>query len=118
MSTFKIQKNIIRIIANISNRTTCKLAFKSLRIQTVPSLYIYKSILYVFGNKHLFSENKSIHSYNTRQIDDIHTVQQNFSHFQKSVYIKCSQLYNKLPLEYRVTKKWKITTGLSLTTFN
>jgi len=34
---FKIQKRIIRIIANIGNRESCRQAFKELQILTLPS---------------------------------------------------------------------------------
>ena len=95
-------------MASIPSKATCKPLFKSSKILTLPCLYIYKSILYVFENKHLFKTTKSMHSYNTRQVEDIHIVQQNFSCFKKSVYIKCSQLYNKLPNDYKITTDGKL----------
>jgi hypothetical protein len=43
---FKLQKRVIRLIANISSTTSCVPYFKKLKIMTLPYLYIYEILLY------------------------------------------------------------------------
>jgi hypothetical protein len=43
---FKLQKRAIRLIANISNTTSCKPYFKILKIMTLPYIYIFMKFFY------------------------------------------------------------------------
>jgi len=53
---FKIQKRIIRIIANIGNRESCRQAFKELQILTLPSQYIFSLLIFVKKNRDILQE--------------------------------------------------------------
>jgi hypothetical protein len=63
---FKIQKRIIRIIANKEKCESCQQLFKTLQILTVPSQYIFSLLVFVNKNRGLFSSNSEIHDINTR----------------------------------------------------
>jgi hypothetical protein len=102
---FRTQKKILRIIFKLNKRTSCRQIFKSHKILTLPSLYIYNSIKFTIQNKHMFVQTKDIHTHSTRQSSNIYVLQQNYSKFQKGVYVKCTRLYNKLPREYKNTSK-------------
>jgi hypothetical protein len=54
---FKLQTKIIRIIANIGMRDSCREIFKNLQIMTLYSLYAYSIILFIVNNKRLFAVN-------------------------------------------------------------
>jgi len=69
---FKLQKKIIRIVANIGMPDSCGEIFKNLQIMTLYSLYAYSIILFVVKNKHLFTVNNEIHKYNTRNNKNLH----------------------------------------------
>jgi len=50
---FKLQKRAIRYICKLRARDHCSDAFKQLNILTVPSIYIYETILFVVKNNQL-----------------------------------------------------------------
>jgi hypothetical protein len=64
---FKIQKQIIRIIANSNHRTSCRDIFKKLNILPLQTQYILPLAMFVVGNFEEFSTNTDTHSFNTRQ---------------------------------------------------
>jgi hypothetical protein len=54
---FKMQKKVIRIIANLRVRDSCRELFKKMEILPLYSQYIFSLLTYVIKNKHLFSTN-------------------------------------------------------------
>lgn len=48
-SCFILQKYAIRILNNLNYRDSCKPHFISMQILTLPSLYIYQCVLYMFN---------------------------------------------------------------------
>ena len=84
---FKLQKKVIRIIANIGTRDSCKEIFKSLQIMTLYSLYAYSIITFVVNNRHLFTVNNEIHKYDTRNNKDLHPASANLTKFIKGPYM-------------------------------
>lgn len=52
---FKVQKRAIRLICRLSYTASCQEHFKSLKIMTVPCLYIYFCLLYVKQNVNDFA---------------------------------------------------------------
>lgn len=61
---------------------------------------IYVQVYFICKkNEELLIRCNSIHLYNTRQQKNVYVTQQNSSSFQKSVYMNCTRLYNKLPLD-------------------
>jgi hypothetical protein len=67
IKVFYLQKRMIRIIAGIGNRTSCKQSFIALKILTLPSLYIYSLLCFVIDNMDQYCFVSDIHNRNTRQ---------------------------------------------------
>jgi len=63
---FKIQKRVIRIIANSRMRDSCRELFQRLEILPLYSQYIFSLSIFVIKNKHLCNTNNQIHSVHTR----------------------------------------------------
>ena len=94
---FKLQKRIIRIIANKKPRDSRREVFKSMRINTLYSQYIYSLILFVVNNRYIFATNSEIHKHNTRNKNDLHPSLSNLEKFKKGPCISGIKAYNHLP---------------------
>jgi hypothetical protein len=66
VKVFLIHKRMIRIITNLTPRDSCRVMFKELRILPFYSQYIYSVLIYLPGNIQLYTMNKEVHNYNTR----------------------------------------------------
>jgi hypothetical protein len=64
---FRIQKKCLRIITKSNPRKSCRPLFKEMEILTLPSVYIYEMMKYVFENQNLFRANKIEHQHDTRR---------------------------------------------------
>lgn len=62
---FVLQKSAIRIICNLSSTTSCEDYFKVLNIFTIPSSYIFETIIYCVSKCNLI-QGQDDHSYNPR----------------------------------------------------
>jgi len=69
---FKIQKRMIRLVANLGVRDSCRCVFKELTILPLYSQYLYSLILFVAKNRDLFQTNSVVHSVGTRYKNDFH----------------------------------------------
>jgi hypothetical protein len=61
------------------------------------SQYIYSLVLYTINNKHLFDKNNEIHTYKTRNNNNLHLPIGNLSKFNKGAYIPGIKVFNHLP---------------------
>jgi len=98
---FKIQKRIIRIIANIGRRDSCRQSFKQLQILPLPSQYILSLLVFVNKNRELFLSNNEIHDMNTRYNKNLHLPSTNLTLVQKGVLYSGSKIFNRLPLSIK-----------------
>jgi hypothetical protein len=94
---FKLQKRIVRIMANKKTRDSCREIFKSMRINTLYSQYIYSLMLLVVNNKYIFTTNNEIHKLNTRNKNDLHPSLSNLEKSKRGPYISGIKAYNHLP---------------------
>jgi hypothetical protein len=99
---FKIQKRIIRIIANKGKRDSCRQLFKTLHILTVPSQYIFSLLVFVIKNRGLFSSNSEIHYINTRNNYNLHLPSTNLTSVQKGVYYSGGKVFIHLPKNIKI----------------
>jgi hypothetical protein len=88
---FKIQKRVIRIITNSSNKDSCRDLFKKLNILPLQSQYLLTLLMFVVKNKELFKMNSDVHNFNTRSSYDLHLPTANLTVFQKGVWYSASQ---------------------------
>lgn len=68
---FIAQKIILRCIARISQRESCRHYFKEFGILPLPSLFILEMCIYVYNNKKMFIPIENLHQYNTRQVGEL-----------------------------------------------
>lgn len=65
-SVFIKQKKILRCIARVPRRHSCKMLFKKYNILPLPCLYILEIASFIYCNRSDFAQNKDIHGFNTR----------------------------------------------------
>jgi hypothetical protein len=78
-------------------RCSCRGLFAELGILTLPSQYIFCLLLFVVKNRKLFSSNKDLHSFNTRQQLNIHQPSAHLKKYQLGPYYMGIKLFNTLP---------------------
>jgi len=98
---FKIQKRIIRILANKGKREPCRDLYKQLQILTLPSQYIFSLLVFVVKHRNLFVSNFEIHNINTRSNYDLHLPTTRLALMQKGVLYSGSRIYNHLPFHIK-----------------
>lgn len=91
-----LQKKAVRILAGAQPLDHCKPLFIKLKIQTVINLYIFNLISYAITNVYRFSFQNHIHSYNTRNRNNIAIEHCRLSKTQNSHIIMAQKVYNKL----------------------
>jgi hypothetical protein len=98
---FKWQKKAIRCIKGVTERDSCRLLFRDYKIMTLPSLFVYYSLMYIKDNSNQIITRTDIHEYNTRQKHNIETPYLRLSKSQKSYLYTGMKFYNLLPLYIR-----------------
>lgn len=68
-TVLRLQKRGVRYLLKLGPRDSCRSHFKTLKIMTAPSLYIYRCILYILRQEvwERFEQNGDTHTYSTRQ---------------------------------------------------
>jgi hypothetical protein len=110
---FILQTNIVRILTNAGLRESCRDVFKNMEIMSLNFQYIFSLILFTVKNKHLFTRNKEIHLYKTRNNSNVHLPTVNITKFYKWPYILCSKSFKHLPQHIKIlvndTKCFKLS---------
>lgn len=65
---FRLQKKVIRLIANANYFQHCQPLFKILMIMPLPTLFIYYQLLEIHKNRETFLSSSSVHHHDTRNI--------------------------------------------------
>jgi len=94
---FKIQKRMIRFIANLGVRDSCHCIFKELGILPLYSQYLYSLLLFIAKNRDLFQANSDVHSVGTRYKNDLHLPPARLKVFQQGTFYSGIRAYNHLP---------------------
>jgi hypothetical protein len=95
---FRLQKKIVRSMCNVHYRSHCRPLFKKLDLLTVPSIYIFCTLVFTRENLSLFSNNKCYHEHNTRKASNLHVSQQNLRLSSLGPRSMCIKVYNALPV--------------------
>jgi hypothetical protein len=69
---FTLQKKVIRIIAGVRNRDSCRKSFKNLKILTLIPQYIFSFLIFILDNRDDYICNYDIHKRYTRQGTNLH----------------------------------------------
>ena len=94
---FRIQKRVIRLLAGISSRTSCRQLFKEPNILTVASLYISEKTCFIQKYCQSLEQNTQVHQHNTRRKLDLHVKMQNTEVYKMSVMNMGTKVHNNLP---------------------
>lgn len=98
------QKKALRILFDIPNKISCRPHFIENEIMTLSSIFIYYNLIFVKQNLSNFTSCNSIHSYFTRQSNDLYIPPARLSKFMKSYKYLQIKLFNKLPFSFRITE--------------
>jgi hypothetical protein len=85
INVFRIQKRVIRLIAGVNKRTSCRLIVSQYKILTLPSLYILVSLCFIKKLKDNLECNSKKYHYSTRGKNKIYTRAYKTAVLQKSV---------------------------------
>lgn len=94
---FGLQRRAIRVLSGLGYREDCKQAFKQLRILTLPSQYIYDSLLYIKQTKDSFRSHSDDHNYDTRNKEHLVAPYCRLTKCQKRPDSVGLRFYNALP---------------------
>jgi hypothetical protein len=93
---FKLQKRIVRIMAGVRSRCSCRGLFRKLDILPVPCQYKFSLMIFVVDNLGSFQTNLTVHGLNTRNKMQLHRPIANLSCFQKGVSYVDVKIFNSL----------------------
>lgn len=99
---FKLQKRFLRTMTFSSRRQSCKSIFKELKILTLPSLFILKTLMFVHSNFNEISNTQFDHVYNTRNKDDFQFPKHRLKLTEKSPMYMGKKLFNNLPNDIKL----------------
>jgi hypothetical protein len=94
---FILQKQIVRLMAGVKPRNSCKGLFKRSEILTLPCEYIFSLMKFTVNNQKHSQTNSAIHIVNTRHMNKLHRPTANLSCFWKSVHYAGIKVSNRLP---------------------
>jgi len=98
---FIIQKKAIRIMSGLRPGDSCKEKFVELQILTVPSLYIFETVLYVVENNLIQAHQ---HSYSTRYHSLNPSIQHKLKLFETKPSYAGLKFFTQLPISVREIK--------------
>jgi len=88
---------MIRLIANLGVRDSCRCVFKELGFLPLYSQYLYSLLMFVAKNGDLFQANTDVHSFGTRYKNDLHLPSAKLKVFQRGTFYSGIRAYNHLP---------------------
>ncbi|KAK9501212.1 hypothetical protein O3M35_011970 [Rhynocoris fuscipes] len=100
---FKLQKKVVRIMANKGPRDTCRQLFSQLGIMTLSSLYIYKNLMYLKEKENIVTRGEQ-YTYNTRSKDNVYLPFTRLVKSNSNPNTMSVKLFNKLPLKIKQLK--------------
>lgn len=98
---FIIQKRIIRLMFGLTYGESCRQAFRNKQILTVTSIYLLKLLCYIHSQKHNLATVGDVHTYPTRNRNNIAISSFKHSYFKKSPLYSGCTYYNILPADIK-----------------
>lgn len=99
---FILQKKAIRIICSAPFLASCRPLFIQLRVLTLPSLFVFFAISYVYDHKQEFKINSDVHQHDTRNKNKLRLQSYHFSSSQKNWRFITTRLFNSVPYAIKV----------------
>jgi hypothetical protein len=94
---FKLQKTIVRIMAGVRSKCSCRGLFKKLDVLPVSCQYIFSLMIFVVDNLGSFQTNLTVHGLNRRNKTQLHRPIAKISCFQKGVSYAAVKIFDSLP---------------------
>lgn len=94
---FRLQKRAVRGMLGMKMTDSCRQKFKSLKILTLSSLYIYSILNFVKLNFENFTQHSSNHDYDTRGNNNLQYDIHRLELYKMNPYYQGALFYNKLP---------------------
>lgn len=101
LRVFRLQRRAVRVLARIGYRDDVRPFFKQFKILTLPSQYIYESLLYIHQNQHRYQTAEHIHQYDTRYRGDFRPDFLRLGASWSATLHYAPVFFNKLPNEIR-----------------
>ena len=98
---FRLQKKALRIIAHIGYRDHCREWFKNLKIMSVPSLFVYRTLLFARSILGTSPSHADCHSHNTRNKDSVYLPRCRLTISQTAPDYVALKMFNALPRAVR-----------------
>nr|CAI5816987.1 unnamed protein product [Callosobruchus analis] len=98
---FVAQKRIIRLIIRLKYNESCRTFFVKYNILPLPSIYIYKCIIFAKQNVDTYFKNSDMHSYNTRGYKSLRSLKHRTCLYENSPFYMGHKLLNSLPAAIR-----------------
>jgi hypothetical protein len=95
-SVFIIQKKIIRIMAGVKQRISCRELIKKFNILPLVSEFLLSLLSFVVDNAEKFHTYPDICNINTRHKHDLHQLSANLTSYQKSAHYAWIKLFSSL----------------------
>lgn len=92
-----MQKRAVRSMMGVGPMISCRDLFRRLNIMTIVGIYIYRSILNIKENFHMYKKLGSSHDYSTRQVHAIEFPIHRTTSFESSPFYMSIRLFNSLP---------------------
>jgi len=93
---FTFQKRVIRVMAGVNSRTSCRQLFKELNILTLSSLYTLEVTCFLKSYCQSLELNANVHNHDMQRKMDIHIKSHRTNLHKNSVINMGSIIYNKL----------------------
>lgn len=94
---FIAQKRCLRAIFKLKSTDSCVPCFKSYKILTLPSLYIYEVALFVKNDISKFKKFCDITNFNMRNKDRLCNLKSKTTLMQNSIFCMATKIFNKVP---------------------
>ncbi|XP_045471811.1 uncharacterized protein LOC123678705 [Harmonia axyridis] len=104
---FLKQKQALRLMAGVSQISSCRPLFRKYGVLTLSSCYILECLLYVHKNRDTFQRHSAVHDHNTRFGGNLITPRHRLTKTQNTHIFNGTRFYNRLP--QRLTSLHDIT---------
>lgn len=95
---FIMQKRAVRILANLKVGDSCRGSFRTLGVMTLPALFVYECVCFVYRNKHLFNNCLADHAHDTRRkLYSYNYPLHRTTLFERGGFYQCLKMFNLLP---------------------
>ncbi|XP_045470695.1 uncharacterized protein LOC123677982 [Harmonia axyridis] len=98
---FVVQKRVIRTMAGIGYRESCRGHFRRAKILTLSGVYIQECLLFFYKNRELFKEYEPQNVYETRTNNYSYPIH-HLTMTKKTALYSCLRLFNRLPNKIKI----------------